>query len=92
MVSAYSFFFLFIIFADKLKSKPSFDTKKENEGKKDGNTHHIAAHTFTFKELASATKNFRPDCLIGEGGFGSVYKGRLDDTGQVSCQCLQDCI
>jgi hypothetical protein len=46
--------------------------------------HRIAAHTFTFKELASATKNFRVDCLIGEGGFGRVYKGRLDSTGQVS--------
>jgi hypothetical protein len=66
--------------ADKLKSKPSFDSNKE----KDGNPHHIAAQTFTFKELASATKNFRPECLIGEGGFGSVYKGRLENTGQVA--------
>lgn len=66
--------------ADKLKSKPSFDSKKE----KDGKPHHIAAQTFTFKELASATKNFRPECLIGEGGFGSVYKGRLENTGQVT--------
>ena len=42
----------------------------------------IAAQTFTFRELASATKNFRPECLVGEGGFGRVYKGRLE-TGQV---------
>ena len=42
----------------------------------------IRARTFTFKELASAAQNFREDCLIGEGGFGSVYKGCLDD-GQV---------
>ena len=71
--------------ADKLKSKPSFDSKKEKDGKtKNGNARHIAAQTFTFKELASATKNFRPECLIGEGGFGSVYKGRLDNTGQVA--------
>ncbi|CAI9296343.1 unnamed protein product [Lactuca saligna] len=33
---------------------------------------------FTFSELRSATRNFRPDMVIGEGGFGRVYKGWLD--------------
>ncbi|XP_055833941.1 probable serine/threonine-protein kinase PBL21 [Solanum dulcamara] len=36
------------------------------------------ARGFTFKELALATQNFREANLIGEGGFGSVYKGRLE--------------
>lgn len=36
------------------------------------------AKSFTFKELALATQNFREANLIGEGGFGSVYKGRLE--------------
>ncbi|KAH7432269.1 hypothetical protein KP509_07G016300 [Ceratopteris richardii] len=44
---------------------------------------HIAAQTFTFRELAAATKHFRSDYLIGEGGFGRVYKGRLESTGQI---------
>ncbi|CAN8234448.1 unnamed protein product [Cochlearia groenlandica] len=35
------------------------------------------ARSFTFKELAAATKNFRDDNMIGKGGFGSVFKGRL---------------
>lgn len=39
--------------------------------------------TFTFRELATATKNFRPDYLLGEGGFGRVYKGSLENSGQV---------
>ncbi|KAH9728867.1 putative serine/threonine-protein kinase PBL26 [Citrus sinensis] len=43
----------------------------------------IAAQTFTFRELATATKNFRQECLIGEGGFGRVYKGKLEKTAQV---------
>lgn len=30
---------------------------------------------FTVSELRSATKNFSPNNKIGEGGFGSVYKG-----------------
>ena len=28
---------------------------------------------FTFNELKNATRNFRPDSLLGEGGFGYVY-------------------
>lgn len=43
----------------------------------------ISAQTFTFRELAAATRNFRPECFLGEGGFGRVYKGRLESTGQV---------
>ncbi|XP_031281240.1 probable serine/threonine-protein kinase PBL7 [Pistacia vera] len=67
--------------SDKLKVNSTLDVKKE--GSKDGGSDHIAAHTFTFRELAAATKNFRADCLVGEGGFGRVYKGRLESTNQV---------
>ncbi|KAK9164715.1 hypothetical protein Syun_005617 [Stephania yunnanensis] len=41
-----------------------------------------AAQSFSFRELATATKNFKPTNLIGEGGFGKVYKGILE-TGQI---------
>ncbi|XVF50150.1 hypothetical protein PTKIN_Ptkin04bG0072900 [Pterospermum kingtungense] len=34
---------------------------------------------FTFNELKNATRNFRSDNLIGEGGFGYVYKGWMDE-------------
>ncbi|KAI4378100.1 hypothetical protein MLD38_015633 [Melastoma candidum] len=43
----------------------------------------IPSQHYTFRELASATKNFRQECLLGEGGFGRVYKGTLAGTGQV---------
>ncbi|CAJ2664532.1 unnamed protein product [Trifolium pratense] len=33
---------------------------------------------FAFKDLRNATKNFSNDCLIGQGGFGYVYKGWID--------------
>ncbi|CAN6472271.1 unnamed protein product [Victoria cruziana] len=56
---------------------------RESPPPRDGPEVKIAATTFTFRELATATKNFRQECLIGEGGFGRVYKGRIETTGQV---------
>ncbi|CAH8383843.1 unnamed protein product [Eruca vesicaria subsp. sativa] len=35
--------------------------------------------SFSFSELKSATRNFRPDSVLGEGGFGCVFKGWIDD-------------
>lgn len=35
--------------------------------------------SFTFGELKNATRNFRPDSVLGEGGFGSVFKGWIDE-------------
>ncbi|KAJ6998982.1 hypothetical protein D5086_011722 [Populus alba] len=34
---------------------------------------------FTLSELKSATRNFRPDTVLGEGGFGRVFKGWVDE-------------
>uniref|UniRef100_A0A0D3EYE6 non-specific serine/threonine protein kinase n=1 Tax=Oryza barthii TaxID=65489 RepID=A0A0D3EYE6_9ORYZ len=67
--------------SDKSRSHGGLDSKKDVVIQRDGNNQNIAAQTFTFRELAAATKNFRQDCLLGEGGFGRVYKGRLE-TGQ----------
>lgn len=36
---------------------------------------------FTFHELKSATGNFRPDSILGEGGFGFVFKGWIEENG-----------
>ncbi|KAL1319765.1 probable serine/threonine-protein kinase PBL2 isoform X2 [Arachis ipaensis] len=34
--------------------------------------------SFSFNDLKEATKNFRRENLIGEGGFGRVFKGWID--------------
>jgi serine/threonine protein kinase len=33
---------------------------------------------FSYEDLKVATKNFKSDALLGEGGFGKVYKGWLN--------------
>ncbi|KAL6506161.1 putative serine/threonine-protein kinase pbl3 [Orobanche gracilis] len=35
--------------------------------------------SFTLSDLKSATRNFRSDSLLGEGGFGYVFKGWIDE-------------
>lgn len=71
----------FCFYAAETQGARETTNNNKNEGKENG-ANNIAAQTFTFRELATATKNFRPECLIGEGGFGRVYKGHLS-TGQV---------
>lgn len=34
---------------------------------------------YTFSELKTATKNFRNDTVLGEGGFGKVHKGFIEE-------------
>nr|GLL34250.1 probable receptor-like protein kinase At5g15080 isoform X2 [Ipomoea trifida] len=36
---------------------------------------------FTFNDLKLATRNFRPESLLGEGGFGCVFKGWIEENG-----------
>ncbi|XP_061355724.1 serine/threonine-protein kinase PBL36-like isoform X3 [Gastrolobium bilobum] len=36
---------------------------------------------FTFNGLKLATRSFRPESLLGEGGFGCVFKGWIEENG-----------
>ncbi|KAG9134927.1 hypothetical protein Leryth_001183 [Lithospermum erythrorhizon] len=49
------------------------------------NNGHILPHPnlkiFSFLELKAATKNFRSDTVLGEGGFGKVFKGWIEEKG-----------
>ncbi|KAJ9563756.1 hypothetical protein OSB04_008916 [Centaurea solstitialis] len=36
---------------------------------------------FAFNDLKLATRNFRPESLLGEGGFGCVFKGWIEENG-----------
>lgn len=43
----------------------------------------ITAQIFAFRELCVATQNFHPENLLGEGGFGRVYRGNIESKNQV---------
>ncbi|KAI7743581.1 hypothetical protein M8C21_000780 [Ambrosia artemisiifolia] len=56
--------------------------RNKNDARNHANNN-LEARNFTYKELAIATKNFKEECLLGEGGFGRVYKGKLEKTGKI---------
>jgi serine/threonine protein kinase len=45
---------------------------------------------FSLTELQHATDNFNPKNILGKGGFGNVYKGRLSDSSVVAVKRLKD--
>ncbi|CAH8375784.1 unnamed protein product [Eruca vesicaria subsp. sativa] len=45
-------------------------------------------YTFAYSELKSATQDFNPSNKLGEGGFGSVYKGNLADGREIAVKVL----
>ncbi|XP_022738618.1 serine/threonine-protein kinase PBS1-like [Durio zibethinus] len=68
---------------DRLRSRGNGGSERELPSPRDGPGVQIAAQTFTFCELAAATKNFMPESFLREGGSGRVYKGQLECSGQV---------
>ncbi|KAL6838474.1 hypothetical protein ACP4OV_031719 [Aristida adscensionis] len=53
------------------------DRRVAEEILKMGKAGKVTARAFTYAELWEATGGFRAESLLGEGGFGPVYRGRL---------------
>ncbi|XP_042940666.1 probable serine/threonine-protein kinase CST [Carya illinoinensis] len=41
---------------------------------------------FSLKDLKTPTMNFKTDSLLGEGGFGKVFKGWMDEKALTPCK------
>ncbi|KAJ6306194.1 hypothetical protein OIU78_021507 [Salix suchowensis] len=59
-------------------TKPSTPETTANHEKGNGQIT-LGPKLFTLEELKSCTRNFRPDTMLGEGGFGRVFKGWVDE-------------
>ncbi|WCJ37042.1 Leucine-rich repeat transmembrane protein kinase [Euphorbia peplus] len=72
-VGVVSFLLVFAVFfvIQRRKRQSTYDDDDELLG--------LNATTFSYAELKTATEDFSPAHKLGEGGFGPVYKGKLND-------------
>jgi serine/threonine protein kinase len=70
----------------KLNPKDSASTSRIDELTMEivtSNLRNEAIHKFCFDELIVATDNYKSRNIVGQGGFGKVYRGKLVPTNQV---------
>ncbi|KAL3375294.1 hypothetical protein AABB24_006668 [Solanum stoloniferum] len=53
-------------------------------------SHYFGVHVFDYNELEEATNSFDSSKELGEGGFGTVYKGKLRDGRVVAVKRLYE--
>ena len=71
--------FWFIVISNSSQGGNSSSPIETQPGTDKGIVKTGKAVVFTMPELNKATSNFSVACKIGEGGFGTVYKGKLKD-------------
>ncbi|KAJ8900659.1 hypothetical protein K2173_025436 [Erythroxylum novogranatense] len=68
-----------------VSSNPANNRRQGSKGSIYGSAHNstreiqAGSMKFSMDEICRATRNFSPSIKIGQGGFGTVYKGRLED-------------
>jgi hypothetical protein len=78
--------------ADKKHTHTSSDVSDPPTPRKIEDAKNISIYNnviaFTLFELETITKSFRADYVLGEGGFGTVYKGYIDENVRVGLKSL----
>ncbi|KAI8022010.1 LEAF RUST 10 DISEASE-RESISTANCE LOCUS RECEPTOR-LIKE PROTEIN KINASE-like 1.1 [Camellia lanceoleosa] len=71
---------------------PSINTSSDPSSKPDleGGSVYFGVPVFSYTELEEATNNFDPSKELGDGGFGTVYYGKLQDGREVAVKRLYE--
>ncbi|CAL2248148.1 unnamed protein product [Prunus armeniaca] len=72
--------------SQSIPSYPSFNSKSDYDK---GSTY-FGVQVFSYTELEEATENFNPAKELGDGGFGTVYYGKLQDGRVVAVKRLYE--
>ncbi|XP_077219823.1 LEAF RUST 10 DISEASE-RESISTANCE LOCUS RECEPTOR-LIKE PROTEIN KINASE-like 1.2 isoform X2 [Tasmannia lanceolata] len=72
-----------------LSSSKSLEPSSKHDLEK-CNSNFFHTHVFTYEELEEATNNFDDSKELGEGGFGTVYYGKLRDGRSVAVKRLYE--
>ncbi|KAK7305344.1 hypothetical protein VNO77_43249 [Canavalia gladiata] len=65
--------------SDNSKSSSKRKFSHSSASSSTASSHQLEMGNFSFEEICKATAKFSPENKIGEGGFGTVYKGKLND-------------
>ncbi|KAM3363247.1 LEAF RUST 10 DISEASE-RESISTANCE LOCUS RECEPTOR-LIKE PROTEIN KINASE-like 1.4 isoform X2 [Capsicum galapagoense] len=71
------------------RSIPSYPSSKSEADYGRGSSY-FGAHVFSFAELEEATNNFDQSKELGDGGFGVVYLGKLQDGRKIAVKRLYE--
>ncbi|KAJ6980076.1 G-type lectin S-receptor-like serine/threonine-protein kinase [Populus alba x Populus x berolinensis] len=72
-----------------LKEKAKFaENDWENDKNNGGQREDMELPLFAFSAIADATNNFSVNNKLGEGGFGPVYRGKLEDGQEIAVKRL----
>ncbi|KAL9297503.1 hypothetical protein ACSQ67_023399 [Phaseolus vulgaris] len=66
-------------FASTTNTSQSLSSYQSSKSDPVTRSYYFGVQVFTYEELEESTKNFDASRELGEGGFGTVYKGKLKD-------------
>ncbi|KAK1362499.1 Receptor-like serine/threonine-protein kinase [Heracleum sosnowskyi] len=78
------FFFLYILRKRRLNRAANLKSDATDERERDS----LDLPLFDFVQIANATDNFSSNNKLGEGGFGTVYKGLMEDGKEIAVKRL----